>query len=204
LGDIKNSRVLSAFPDHQPFYFRPKIPSIDNPDPLTIYGFYPERDRSDRWKISFFELSAAIQYSHTFTDLDAFDVTYPRLFYAIPGDSQLAYVDQQAKLRSVDGDVQTNFRQGLIHTARMLLLPRIAYEKGGFDRWPAFIDLDKFRLELQSAIDSFQKSGTIGSEFLPDLNKVKLRIDENRNGELSDTEVIRFLQEKILLFAEFV
>jgi len=199
----RNQEMLAAFPQHGALYFRPSIVSLGAIDPKGMYGFFKERDTSDHSRISFFHLGASLQSTADHGDRDSFDVTYPQLFYTHDAAPQLAFLEGEL-IRTPETTRNALLKLALIHTSRMLLLPRLAYEKGGFADWSSHLDFQAFRHEMDQAGTFFLRTGEIGKSLHFEIDKVRKRIDLDRNGNLSDAECSRFLSEKILLFARFV
>jgi hypothetical protein len=200
----RNRELLSSLPDHQPVYFRFRGLQFGDDHRNMTYAVSEKTEASDHSRVNFFVLTAALEYSTKFEELDSFDVTYPRLFHTYPAEPQLQNLQQMLSEDRHSNTVQHSFRVGLIHTAHMLLLPRLAYEKGGFGKWFQFLDLNSFRQELDQAQQAFRQSGNLGAFMNQELYKVHRRIDANGDHVLSDAECKRFVSEKILLFGKFV
>lgn len=199
----RNSKALAVFPDYQPFYFRFKNISFHASEGDENYGFYKDRDHRELSEMSFFQLALTLQAGNDFPDRDCFDLTYPRLFAMEQASAQLNFLDTQLQQLNLEPNgYRKNFQFGLIHSAKMILIPKLAFEQNP-PSWSNSVDLEGFRKELQDSMKFFTASGETGKPLLRQIQKVKARIDQNNDEVLSEAEVLRYLNEKILYLVKY-
>ena len=95
------------------------------------------------------------------------------------------------------------FRLAVIHSGLMILSPKQAYEQSG-NAWQNVFDAVAFRNEYFTALDDFQKAGKIGKDLQLQIRKIGIRIDKNKDGILSDSEILDYATQKlnIIRFAQ--
>jgi hypothetical protein len=117
--------------------------------------------------------------------------------------SQLNYLQHEAEtIRSSPDDYKKHFRLGLLHTAQVLLGPKLAYQQKGAG-WLTAFDANSFRKNCEQAGQEFQLSGETGKPLLTQIEKISRRVDQNNDSTLSDSEIIRYVGEKILYLVRF-
>jgi hypothetical protein len=197
--DGRNPEAMRFFPDYKPTYYRMQI-EYKKKKLNAAFKFYENPSQDPPGYLSSFELAMTMQTANDYWTKDCFDITYTDLFNE-DGEStaMVAFLaSEEAKIPSIR-TYRDHFHQGLIHSARMLLLPKIAFEERGLN-WFSVFKAEDFRKEYASAVQSFQQSGDVGNSILRQLDKVNKRIDRNRNGEMSDEELDRYLTQKIRIF----
>src|SRR5262249_37745437 len=123
-----------------------------------------------------------------------------QLLTAADARQQLAFVNSNPGASSADPAYKQQFRNGIWHAARLLLLPKLAYESYG-SNWSEKFDFNEFRTEYDNTIVNLKNSGDIAKKIVIQLLKVRRRIDQDDNGTLSDQEIYKFLSEKLRLAA---
>ena len=197
LGD-RNYEAISAFPDHQPFYFRISL-DVDGLSSAARLGLYETTSSKVPGRINMFGLAAMFEATRTATDKDKdfFDMAYIYFFNSDPASLQQAVLNKMKETKS-EPQYKSNFRMGLIHTAQLLLLPRIAFESKN-EASESTLDTADLRRQLESAIQYFRSSGDIGNVPLEQMNRIKIRIDKNGDGFCSDREIMKYLTPKMRL-----
>jgi hypothetical protein len=199
LGSPKNLEAMEAFPDHRPVYFR-------NATSMTLnklqsgYAFYPDQENNPPGYLSLFGLAVALSSSNLHIDFDCFDVTYSDLFVADRAGEQMEYLNSLEKNEAVSTLYRRDFKQGLVHAARMLLLPKVAFERREF-QWSNGFPYGEFRRELESSKQFLASAGPVGQPILEALDKAIRRMDTNEDSQLSDDEIKDFLSPKVYIFA---
>lgn len=123
-------------------------------------------------------------------------MTYVDYFNAFQPQQHLAYVQGELQRNPVPKTYRDHFRLGLIHSAKMLLIPQLAFERGDL-QWPRYFSSQEFLTEYRLAREAFQASRDVGRGPIRELEKINRRIDRNRDQILSEPELIRYLSEKI-------
>lgn len=190
LGE-QNRRVISAFPDHTPLYFRLGLAM----GKAQISGKYqpmstPNPNPGD---VSFFRLALIMQAAEQNSDRDCFDYAYTELFPTPLAVKQLRSLDEKSKERD-----ESPLKGGLLHAARMMLVPETAFLKSP-DRWEQSFDAQSFRNDYSLAMQKLQLAGDVGKSLSIQIAKVGRRIDQDSNGVLSDNEIHRYLAEKFAM-----
>lgn len=192
----ENRLMMQEFPEYRPVYFRRLIKS-GRGDFQDGYMLTAEGGSLLAPHISFFQLALAIEATANYPDLDCLDVCYAELYHGGRSDLLLKDVEDHAsQSESTVADLQQHFRKGLFHAARVVLLPKYSFE---FQKtlWKSDFDFFAFAKELDSSIAEFSNAGPIGSELLNQMRKVKLRIDRNEDGVLSQPEMESYLSAKM-------
>lgn len=192
--DGQNRGLQKTYPDYQTTYFRKKPLKPD--DLQGGYDFYDEDHSQSPGQMNFFELSTAIQIPERYPDQDFFDTAYDDYFGSYESEEQLEFLRSEIKKAEGKTGLQAHFQRGLIYTARVLILPRWAFEQKGKE-WRSVFSPSDFRVQLEHAVAEFHEAKDIGRSMLHQLEKVGMRIDRNSDGIASDQEIMRFLSRKI-------
>jgi hypothetical protein len=197
LGD-RNSEIMRAYPEYEPAYYRLQTEYVKK-TLQSAFKFYDKpRDRPPGY-VSSFEMALTIQAASYYWTKDCFDTAYTDLLKADDSTQTWEYFRKEEQKLPAVKRYKDHFHQGLIYSARMFLLPMLAFEERGLDWFSAF-QPGEFRKEYTLAVQSFKLAGDIGQGIIVQLEKVRKRIDRNRNGEMSDEELNRYLTEKIRIF----
>ena len=194
----RNPEVMRFFPDYKPTYYRMEI-EYKKKKLKAEFKFYDKPTDRHPGYLSSFELAMTMQAANNYWTKDCFDITYTDLFNAHESPANLMFLAKEEQSLPAVRRYKDHFREGLIHSARMLLLPKLAFEERGLEWFSAF-QPEQFRKEHSSAVHSFKLAGDVGNSILQQLEKVRRRIDRDRNGVMSDSELNRFLNEKIRIF----
>ncbi|HEY4491824.1 MAG TPA: hypothetical protein VI958_07460, partial [Acidobacteriota bacterium] len=197
LGE-RNHEAIAAFPDYRPVYFRMEV-DFEKINVETAFRFHDEPERIPSGYLSLFRLAMVIVAAKDYPDRDFFDIAYVDFFNTNEAAQQLVYLNQHASKGMEKGAYRNNFRFGLIHAGRILLIPLVAFQSGD-SNWANRVDLQAFEQEFREARASFQGSGEVGKPILAQLDRVSKRIDQNRDGTLSDPEVLNYLAGKRKVF----
>jgi len=198
LSDVRG-KVKQQFRDYTPKYFRLKISMNKGQIDAHLQAF-DSPDENPPGYISYFNLVMALEGDDAPEQYDFFDTCYQQLLTAADARQQLAFVNSNPEASSSDPAYKQQFRNGIWHAARLLLLPKLAYESYG-SVWSEKFDFNEFRSEYDNTIVNLQNSGDIGKKIVVQLLKVRRRIDQDDNGTLSDQEISKFLSEKLRLAA---
>jgi hypothetical protein len=190
----RNDEAIAAFPDHVPMYFRLNV-TFGKGAFESGYRLNPKPDERPPGYISFFQLALAVE-TQNYPDKDFYDVCYEGFFNAKNAAEQLSYLETESTKEIKEDKYKKNFRMAIASVGRLLLLPKAAYEEAGKD-WSKRIDLDQMRQNFKQAQEHSAASGEVGKAIAAELEKVRRRIDQNRDGTLSDSELLNFLSEKI-------
>jgi hypothetical protein len=189
----QNEQLKSSFPGYQPVYF--------GLDDLAVFGkskssyrFYSAPKPIDGF--SFFELAMAIQTARDVPDQDFFDLAYQGLFSSANSAVWWNFANAESQKMERENSQRRNFHSALIHSARLLLLPKLAFEQKG-NQWESVFDCNRFLSELKQGDADFHSAGDIGETCSEQLKKVMKRIDSDSDGDLTCKEVNSFLQRKI-------
>jgi len=192
----QNSRATAAFSDHQPVYFQLSY-DFTNGKIAADYMLKEEPNLSPPGQVSLMRLAILLEAGKHYPDQDCFDLFYVRSIF---NDSEVEqhwdYLEKKALEPGMGREYEKNFRLGLVHAGKVLLLPKVAFHRQG-KNWKQDLDPAQFRNELQSAIRSFQLAGEVGKGIVAQMSKVQSRIDKDRNGNLSDKEVFRYISDKV-------
>jgi hypothetical protein len=194
----RNPDAMRYFPEYKPTFYRMQI-EYEKKKLNAAFKFYDKPSDHPEGYISSFELAMTMQAANDYWTKDCFDITYTDFFNAGESAENLAFLASEEKNLPAAKRYKDHFHEALIHSARMLLLPKLAFEERGLDWFMAF-DAKKFREEYSAAIHSLQESGDVGKSILKQLEKVRKRIDRNRDGTMADNELNRYLTEKIRIF----
>ncbi|MCI0448103.1 glycosyltransferase family 39 protein [bacterium] len=194
LGD-RNPEAIKSFPDYKPSYFRMEM-NFDNKKIETTTKFFDVPDKEPSGYLSLFELAMTLQAANDYWTRDSFDTTYTDYFNAFESAMNMEYLRKEEAKLPERMTYRDHFRSALIHSARMLLLPKLAFENRGLD-WSKAFHADQFRKEFRAAEEDCKTAGDTCDGILRQLERVKKRIDRNRDGEMSDSELDRYLIEKI-------
>jgi hypothetical protein len=193
----RNSDVQKYFPDYHPVWFRNSI-SMDKGVITSGFKFAEDRELEHGAPVNLFELAMALQAASNYPRRDFFDITYIDLFNSPETKNMFKFLESAQNQWVKGGEYKRQFRKGITHAGKMLLIPKLAYQEKG-DNWFEVLDLPRFRQEFDDAKRSFVKAGNIGVTILNEMQKVEIRIDSNSDQKLSDSEIRSFLNEKIKL-----
>jgi hypothetical protein len=193
----QNLEVQKHFPDYHPVWFRNSI-SMDKGVITSGFKFSEDPEVKREAPLNLFELAMALQAASDYSRRDFFDITYVDLFNSPETEKMYEFLEVAENQRVKGGEYKRQFRKGVTHAGKMLLLPKLAFEAKG-DAWYSGLDLPRFRREFEDSRQSFVKAGNIGVTILNEMQKVESRIDSNSDQELSDSEIRSFLNEKIKL-----
>ena len=187
-----NSKLESAYPDHSVYYFRE-----DRSVNLGFSLFSEPRRKARQDIFSLFMLTLNIQAAGEHPDKDFFDVCFEnRLVVPDSAELQLKSLDLIPEPARSVPKYKTHFQKGLKTTARLLLVPALLFKNGG-PNWSRDMDYEVFRQEFVSAKTSFESAGEVGKDLLIQLEKVQMRMDTDRDGVISDSEIQLFLSSKL-------
>ena len=191
----RNQEAIQAFPEYQPMYFRRSVRfSKEKID--SSFGLYKTPSNRPPGYFSLFELALALQTQERNPDRDFFEVCYDGFFTSKNGALQLQYLQEIGSREISEMAYKQKFRSAVNHIARMLLLPKIAYEEAG-DNWKKHCSMDDIRKEFDLAVKSSSDAGEVGKAFSVELEKVRRRVDQNKDGVFSDQELSNFLSERL-------
>ncbi len=191
----RNSEIIKTFPDYKPAYYRMEIKYVKNKLDAA-FRFYDQPKNKPPGYISSFELAMTMQAANDYWTRDSFDTTYTDLFNAQESALILEYLEKEKSKLPAKKAYKDHFRAALIHSGRMLLIPKLAFEEQGLD-WAKAFHSDEFRKEFSAAVQNSKAAGDSAMGILSQLGKIRRRIDRNRDGEMSDAELDRYLTEKI-------
>jgi hypothetical protein len=195
----RNKEVEKLFPNYRPVWFRMNM-SFEKGQVNNGFMFTDTPDRTPEGTLSLFELGMALQAARQLPKRDFFDVCYIDLFNAPIAVKYYKFLDDAEKEKPSRVKYKREFRRGILHAGKMLLLPKIAFEQHG-NSWYTVFNPEEFRKEFFQAQDAFMNSGEIGKSILAEMDKVQSRIDQNSDRNLSDSEILLFLTEKIKLLS---
>lgn len=190
----RNSEAISAFPGYQPMYFRM---NVSFGKAMFDSGYKLQDKPTDKRPgyLSLFQLALAVE-TDKYPDKDFYDVCYEGFFNESNAAEQLEYLRDESKKEVKENFYKRNFRMAIISVGRLLLLPKAAFEKDD-QNWEKTLNLEQVRKDFQNAIQYSKASGEVGKAISIELEKVRRRIDQDHNGQLSDQELLNFLNEKI-------
>jgi hypothetical protein len=194
LGD-RNPEVIKSFPEYKPAYFRMEM-NFEHKKIETVTKFFDTPKHDPPGHLSLFELAMTLQAANDYWTRDSFDTTYTDYFNAEEAALNLEYLKKEESKLPAKMTYRDSFRAALIHSARMLLLPKLAFEQRGLE-WSKAFDADQFRKEFNVAEQSCKSAGASCDGILRQLERLHKRIDRNRDGEMSDSELDRYLIQKI-------
>jgi hypothetical protein len=193
-GD-RNPEAIRNFPGYKPTYFRLQI-NFENKNIETEIKFFDEPQKQIPGYMSLFELAMTLHAANDYWTRDGFDTTYTDYFNDNEAAKNMEFLKKEESKLPAQKTYRDCFRAALIHTARMLLLPKLAYEQRGLE-WSKSFHSDEFRKEFEAAKDNCQKAGGTCDGVLRQLERVHKRIDRNRDDKMSDAELDLFLIQKI-------
>lgn len=188
----RNEEAIRTFPNHRPVYFTPTSGLKSG----FTFRYAPEQ-RPEGF-ISAFELSMSLQASRYYPDKDSFDICYTDLLDSSSAPLQLVYLEKELLTNQGKTAYREKFRLGVLHAARLLILPLATFEESGTN-WASTFDSNRFRTEYFTTLKYLKESGETGKIIDVQLQKVGKRIDKNSDGNLSDEEIRRFLLRKLKL-----
>jgi len=194
LGD-RNQEAIKSFPDYKPAYFRMDM-NFEHKKIQTTTKFFDNPHYDPPGYLSLFELAMTLQAANDYWTRDSFDTTYTDYFNSDQAALNLQYLTKEESKLPAKMLYRDHFRSALIHSARMLLLPKLAFEDRGLD-WATSFQADQFRKEFRAAQEDCKAAGPTCDGILRQLQRVQKRIDRNRDGQMSDSELDRYLIEKI-------
>lgn len=190
----RNPEAMAKFSKYRPMYFRFNL-AFEKENLQSGFKLYPTRENKPPGDIRLFELALAVDTEH-YPDKDFFDICYRDFFDEKNAREQLEYLSTEGKKEREENEYKKNFRLTLMHLARLLLLPKVAYEESDTN-WQKNLNLEDFRNELALTANYSARSGEVGKSISAELEKARRRIDQNKDGVLSDEEILYFLSEKI-------
>lgn len=191
----RNAQIQKRFHDFAVGYFRP-VSDMEKNDDGAQYRIYPTPETRQEGHITAYQVALSFLAASDYPDSDIFDICYAdllRLTYLAP--SRLAYVTQQLNQPGKDADYRAQFRTGIYHATKLILLPQDAYARD-HQKWNTILDYEQFRQEFQSAKTNMKLCGEVGNPILLELDKVSRRIDQDGNGTFSNDEIARFVTSK--------
>jgi hypothetical protein len=191
LGEA-NKKAVDSYTDHTPVYFLP------NTGLKGGFAFKTTPEDRPNGFVSSFELSMALQAGRDYPDKDSFDICYTDLFDPSEASLHLAYIEKELRAPDKEEGYRKNFRLGVLHAGRLILLPCVEFEKSGAG-WKSKFDSEQFRNEFDTTVKFLQDAGEVGKTIVEQLQKVGKRIDKNGDGSYSDSELKRFLARKLKL-----
>lgn len=194
LGE-RNSEAIKNFPEYKPAYYRMEI-KFEKKTLDSALKFYDHPRNQPLGYISLFELAVTLQAANEYWTRDSFDTTYTDFFNSDEAAVNLEYLGKEEGKLPVNKRYKDHFRAALIHSGKMLLIPKLAFEERGLE-WAKAFDSDEFRKEFSAAVQNSKAAGDTAMGILSQLEKIRRRIDRNRDGEMSDPELHRYLTEKI-------
>lgn len=193
----QNDIAIKSFPDRKPLYFGLKIDlsprakkSKDNG-----YAFRVERAHKIDGSVSLMQVALAMNTSNEYRDQDFFDQGLTIFMDGSSSAEQMKYLNNELKKLQDKNDRLSFFREGLIHTSRMMLLLKQFRERSTTD-WSSF-PFNEFRDNNVKAKSGFLEAAEPGMQLIRALDKMKKRIDRDDDGNLSDEEIKRYLRSKI-------
>lgn len=194
LGD-RNQEAIKSFPDYKPAYFRMEM-NFEHKNIQTTTKFFDAPHYDPPGYLSLFELAMTLQAANDYWTRDSFDTTYTDYFNSDEAALNLQYLKKEESKLPAKMLYRDHFRSALIHSARMLLIPKLAFEDRGLD-WATSFQADQFRKEFRAAQEDCKAAGATCDGILRQLQRIQKRIDRNRDGQMSDSELDRYLIEKI-------
>ncbi len=146
--------------------------------------------------VSLYRIAAAADGAEESGDTDLFDIARDgNLFREGEAEKHMASLkDLEAQADQKQGYKKT-FHLGLVHLARLMLLPQLAGQRNSRD-WILGFPCEEFRSELQAAVAFLNQSTEIAKGIRSQLEKLRREIDRDKNGVLSDSEIRALLKEK--------
>lgn len=190
-----NVAVIHAFPGYKPVFFR-ESQSLEKSVLTSGYKLMDTPNTDPPGYLSLFNFALMIQSANAYTDVDLFDMSYTQFMATETAADTLAYLASLQPDSAIEPQVRIRLRSGLIHTARMVLLPKLWYEERK-KRWMESMDTADFRREMEAAMQQFLAAGETGKPMLEQLGKIGRRIDVDNDGEYSDAEILRYLSPKM-------
>src|SRR5262249_21109418 len=142
--------------------------------------------------VDLYQFTMTLLAAQDYPDKDVFDLCYSQLFRdRSTAPAKLAFV--QSKLDSATGSgYKFNFKVGLLHAAKFILLPAVAEQENR----PASQVYEQFRDEYKLAVSALSNAAEVGPPVADILKETGKRIDSNKDGLLSDQEIGAFLKKK--------
>ena len=190
-----NGEVVRSFAAYRPVYFR-ESQSLEKSQLTSGFKLMDTPDPDPPGYLSLFNFALMIQSANSYTDVDLFDLSYTQFMAADSAEETLDYLMRLQPQKGDEPRVRKQLRSGLIHTARMVLLPKYAFEerKRG---WMEGMDASEFRREMETAVQHFRDAGETGKPMLEQIAKIERRIDTDDDGSCTDGEILRFLSKKV-------
>ncbi len=192
----QNEIAIKTFPHRKPLYFGLKFdlsPSAKK-SKSNGYALRDERAHQADGSVSLMQVALAMNVSNEYRDQDFFDQGLPIFQDGSSGVDQLKFLNEEQKQIQDKDDRKTVFREGLIHTSRMMVLLKQFHDQSM--NWSSF-PFNDFRENNAEAKLCFAHAAEPGKQLIRALDKVDKRIDRNDDGSLSNDEVRRYLQVKI-------
>ncbi len=189
-----NQKLLKSFPGYQTRYFR--LTNSGGGFGEISYHMETTPDTSRPGEVSILDLAMTVQQASSHPTLDLFDVLATSTFDS--PDNRLQYKSLEEKERTLDPShpLQYQYALGLIHTAKMVLLPLCEHQEDP-RHWLSRYNPDVFRNEHTLAVSSLKDAKDLGMSLLEEFDKLDRRIDRNNDHTLSDKEIAGFLSTKI-------
>lgn len=191
----RNQEAIKSFPDYKPAYFRMEM-GFEHRKIKTTTRFFDAPHYQPAGYLSLFELAMTLQAANDYWTRDSFDTTYTDYFNSEESALNLEYLKTEERKLPARMTYKDHFRSALIHSARMLLLPKLAFENRGLE-WSKSFDAMGFRKEFNAAEQDCKAAGGTCDGILRQLQRIQKRIDRNRDGQMSDSELDHYLIEKI-------
>ena len=191
--------AIKAFPDRKQLYFGLKfdISPGAKKSKDTGYGFRQERAHKPDGSVSLMQVALAMNVSNEYRDQDFFDQGLSIFRDGSRSVDQIKFLNEEQQRLQHKNDRTTPFREGLIHTSRMMVLLKQFHEQS-ID-WSSF-PFNDFRENNAEAKLCFASAAEPGKQLIRALDKVDKRIDRNDDSSLSNDEIKRYLQPKIKIF----
>jgi hypothetical protein len=192
LGE-RNQKLFTNFPDYQPRYFR--LGSGGGFGEIS-YHMETSPDASQPGDVSILDLAMTVEQASSHPTLDLFDVLSSSTFDSPDNRLQYKSLEQKEKGLNRSHRLQYQYALGLIHTAKLVLLPLCEYQDDP-RHWLSRYNKDEFRKQHALAVSSLKKAKDLGISLLQEFEKLDRRIDRNNDHILSDEEIAGFLSTKI-------
>lgn len=192
----RNEDAIKAFPDRKPLYFGLKVDLSPGKKKSKDNGYAIRAERAHKadGSISLMQVALAMNTSNEYRDQDFFDQALSIFMDGSNSAEQMKYLnDELQKVQNKD-ERTSSFREGLIHTSRMMALLKQFQERS--TDWSSF-PYNDFRDNDSKAKLCFTQAADPGKELIRALDKMNKRIDRNNDASLSDDEIKRYLQLKI-------
>lgn len=199
LGD-RNSELIRLYEGYQPLYFKLEQPLVRKKGMLASgSGFVlsTERPAASRPELSYFEFLAMVQTAAGFHIPDLFDIAPSTALSRHCKDVETFLASSQNRAPgALSRDYQLRFHSELDSLIRLLVLPQCVYEKSE-GRWQSAFDPGEFRRRFEDAREKSKDVPELSVEIQYGLHKIEQRVDQDRDGRLSDPEILHYVDEKM-------